>query len=108
MGPMGHYTYMVRVGADGRVTRVDQVLDWPYFNTLTQGMKSDEIEHVLGRPYRTSYMPMMAENVMAWRWIETIWPRCFFAYLDPAGRLLRTGVKDEEVGDTGTLASSPC
>jgi len=108
MGPMGHYTYMVRVGADGRVSRVDQVLDWPYFNTLTQGMKADEIEHVLGRPYRTSYMPMMAENVMTWRWIETIWPRCFFAYLDPAGRMLRTGVKDEEVGDTGMWASSPC
>src|SRR5262250_2474151 len=44
--PSGRYAYMVRVGADGRVTRVDQVLDWPFFNQLVAGMKANEIEHI--------------------------------------------------------------
>jgi hypothetical protein len=108
LGPAGRHTFMVRVGADGRVTRVDQVLDWPFFNTLHPGMKASEIEHVLGRPYSTSYMPYRAENVMAWRWVETVWPRCFYAYMDPAGSLVRIGVQDEETSDHGVLTSSPC
>ena len=107
-GPEGRYTFMVRVGGDGRVTRVDQVLDWPFFNTLQPGMKVDEVEHVLGRPYETVHFPMVAENVMAWRWVETVWKRCFFAYMDTNGRLVRTGVRDEETSDHGLLTSRPC
>ena len=107
-GPQGHHTYMVRVGADGRVTRVDQVLDWPFFNMLKPGMKTAEVEHVLGRPYRTSPMPLLAQNVMSWRWIEAVWKRCFYAYLTPEGTLVNIGVRDEEMSDHGILTTNPC
>lgn len=107
-GPAGRHTFMVRVGADGRVSRVDQVLDWPFFNTLQPGMKANDIEHVLGRPYSTTYMPRLAENVMAWRWVETVWPRCFYAYMGRDGTLVRIGVQDEETSDNGVLTASPC
>jgi len=106
--PSGRYAYMVRVGADGRVTRVDQVLDWPFFNALVPGMKANEIEHVLGRPYSVTYMPLMDRNVMAWRWVETVWKRCFFAYLSRDGSLISIGVQDEEVSDHGQLTAAPC
>jgi hypothetical protein len=106
--PMGRYTYMVRVGADGRVTRVDQVLDWPFFDQLRPGMKIAEVEHVLGRPYSKTYMPLTNENVWSWRWVETVWKRCFDAYSTPEGALTRIGVRDEETSDYGMLTATPC
>jgi hypothetical protein len=99
---------MVRVGADGRVRAVDQVLDWPTFNQLRPGMKVEEVEHLLGRPYRKAYMPLINETVWSWRWIETVWKRCFYAYIDPNGTLVKTGVSDEDVADMGVSVSIPC
>jgi hypothetical protein len=108
LGPRGSYTYMVRVGVDGRITRVDQVLGWPFFNQLKPGMNAREIEHVLGRPYSRTHMPLLNEDVLAWRWIETVWPRCFYAYMSPEGTLRRTGVRDEEISEHGVLTAEPC
>ena len=108
LGPAGRTTYMVRVGADGHVTRVDQVLGWSFFGELHPGMKDEDIEHVLGRPYSRTYMPTPNETILAWRWMETVWPRCFYAHLAPNGTLARTSVRDEDVSDHGVLTSSPC
>ena len=107
-GPRGSYTYMVRVGADGRITRVDQVLSWPFFDRLKQGMSTEEVEHTLGRPYSRAYMPLMNENVLTWRWMEAVWPRCFYAYMTPQGTLQRTGVRDEDIGEQSVLTANPC
>jgi hypothetical protein len=107
-GPTGRYTYMVRVGADGRVTRVDQVLDWPFFRKLESGMPIQEVEHTLGRPYSKTFMPLQDENVWAWRWVETVWRRCFYAHFSPDGKLRRTSVGDEDTPDMGVLSSAPC
>jgi len=107
-GPMGRYTYMVRVGNDGRISRVDQVLGWSFFDQLKPGMKDDEVEHILGRPYSRDHMPILDENVYTWRWMETVWPRCFYAYFAASGSLVRTGVRDEDVSEHGVLTSSPC
>ena len=107
-GPSGRYTWMVRVGPDGKVARVDQVLDWPFFSTLTPGMPMSEVEHTLGRPWGKVSYPITGETVWAWRWTETVWRRCFFAYTGADGKLLRTGVRDEETGDHGVITSDPC
>ena len=105
---MGRYTYMVRVGADGRVTRVDQVLDWPFYSQLQPGMPIREVEQKLGRPYSKTYMPLQNENVWAWRWVETVWNRCFYAHFTPEGTLKRTSVGDEDASDVGMYTASPC
>jgi hypothetical protein len=107
-GPAGRYTHMVRVGADGRVTRVDQVLDWPTFALLRPGMPIREVEHALGRPYSKTYMPLLDENVWAWRWVEAVWNRCFYAHFAPDGTLRRTSVGNEEVADIGIHSARPC
>ena len=107
-GPAGRYTHMVRIGADGRVTRVDQVLDWPFFMKLEPGMPVREVEHALGRPYSKTFMPLQNENVWAWRWVETVWYRCFYAHFTPEGRLGRISVGDEEISDNGILSANPC
>ena len=109
LGPSGRYTYMVRVAPDGRVTRVDQVLDLPTFIRLQPGMKVQEVEHMLGRPYSKTYMPLIDQDQWAWRWVESnVWNRCFYAYLSRDGTLVSTGMGDEQVGDTGFLGYWAC
>lgn len=108
MGPRGRYTYMVRVGADGRVTRVDQVLGWPFFNQLKPGMPIREVEQTLGRPYSKAFMPLQNENVWAWRWVETVWYRCFYAHFSPEGTLRRVSAGDENTADMGIHSEPPC
>ncbi|MBK9609363.1 MAG: hypothetical protein IPO58_24230 [Betaproteobacteria bacterium] len=107
-GPMGHYTYMVRVGADGRVSGVDQVLGWDTFARITVGMPITEVEHLLGRPYSRVTYPLNGQTAWAWRFVETLWRRCFFAYVAPDGKVTGTGARDEETSDFGFIPSTPC
>jgi hypothetical protein len=108
LGPAGRTTYMVRMGADGRVTRVDQVLGWDTFRRITLGMPVEEVEHMLGRPYSKVTYPLTGQTAWAWRFVETVWFRCFFTYVSPDGKVTGTGSKDEETGDTGIIVAIPC
>ena len=105
-GPEGRYTYMVRLGADGRVTAVDQVLGWDTFLRVSKGMPIGEVEHLLGRPYSKVALPFLGQTAWSWRFVETVWNRCFFAYVGPDGKVASTGSKDEETGDF--MLTIPC
>ena len=108
LGPSGRYTYMVRVGADGRVTSVDQVLGWGTFSRITPGMPVAEVEHLLGRPYSKVTFPRTGQTAWAWRFEETVWYRCFYAYVGPDGKVTSTGSGNEEQSDRGIPAGRPC
>jgi len=107
-GPQGKYTYMVRVGADGRVTRVDQVLGWDVFRKVDIGMTTQDVEHLLGRPYNKATYSRTGQTAWAWRFMETVWPRCFFAYFGPDGKVAGTGSRDELPATMGPGLSIPC
>ena len=107
-GPSDRYTYMVRVGADGRVTRVDQVLGWDTFVKIGPGMPATEMEHLLGRPFSKVRYPLTGQTAWTWRFRETVWNRCFFAYVGPEGKVITTGSKDEETNDRGMPLAVPC
>jgi hypothetical protein len=107
-GPAGRYTYMVRVGADGRVTGVDQVLGWDTFRRINSGMPVEEVEHMLGRPFSKVTYPLTGQTAWAWRFVETVWYRCFFTYVGPDGKVTGTGSADEETGDMGIIIATPC
>lgn len=49
-GPMGQHTWMVDVGADGRVAGVKQVLGEAQFSLLPVGITSDELLREFGPP----------------------------------------------------------
>ncbi|MEO7761116.1 MAG: hypothetical protein ABIS68_04290 [Casimicrobiaceae bacterium] len=108
LGPQGRYTYMVRMGSDVRVTRVDQVLDWDTFSHITKGMPMSEVEHLLGRPFSKVAFPLTGQTAWSWRFIETVWPRCFYAYEDANGKVEGTGARDEIPGTLGAGLEIPC
>lgn len=108
LGPQGRYTYMVRLGADGRVTTVDQVLGWDTFKRVGVGMPAQDVEHLLGRPYSKVMFPLTGQTAWAWRFVETVWPRCFYAYVGSDGRVAGTGARDEDPATMGNFLSIPC
>lgn len=108
LGPSGRTTYMVRVGADGRVTRAEQVLGWDNFIRITPGMPVEDVEHMLGRPFSKVTYPLTAQTTWSWRFVETVWYRCFLVNAGADGRVISTGTKDEETGDVGIVSASPC
>jgi hypothetical protein len=64
-GPAGHETHLVRIGADGKVREVTQILTQERLMSLTPGQSTKaDARHLLGRPSDTSY-PGTGE---AWSW----------------------------------------
>src|SRR4051812_30508617 len=56
-GPMGQYTWMARIGPDGRLASFDQVLNGRTFATIKIGVATkDDVLRTIGRPAETSYL----------------------------------------------------
>jgi len=64
-GPYGRETYMIDLDAQRRVVQWDQVLDRSYFETVSPGMKADDLLRLIGRP--SERMGMM-RNGQIWSW----------------------------------------
>jgi len=66
-GPYGRHTYMVDLDAQGRVAKVEQVLDERHFATLLPGQTRDEVLRTIGRPGER--MGMMRDGqIWSWRY----------------------------------------
>jgi hypothetical protein len=108
MGPEGRYTYMVRLGPDNRVSRVDQVLDWTTFGRIHKGMPMSDVEHLIGRPYSKVEYPRTDQVAWAWRFVEGVTRRCFYVYEGRDGRVAGTGARDEWPGRPIAGLAEPC
>ena len=108
LGPEGRYTYMVRFGPDNRVTRVDQVLGPATFSRIVPGMLMTEVEHLLGRPYSKVKYPATGQTAWAWRYVDTVFLRCFYAYEGSDGKVAGTGSGDEWPGTLIVGLTIPC
>ena len=88
-GPYGRHTDMVDLDAQRRVVQWDQVLDRSYFETVSPGMKADELLRLIGRP--SERMGMM-RNGQIWSWYyyntDCLW---WQAQLDAQGTVTSAG-----------------
>lgn len=71
-GPWGFHSYMVYLGPDGRLTRVENVMDPAAFVRIRPGMSQEAVLRVLGpsEPRWTSYFPARDELVWEWRYCD--------------------------------------
>jgi hypothetical protein len=70
-GPFGQYTYMARMGPDGRLASFEQVLTSEKFGTLKIGAATkDEVLRTLGRPAERSYLARMVVSLQGKRRLE--------------------------------------
>jgi len=67
-GPMGVHTHMVFIGADGRLERIDNVLDEDDFARIRPGMTQDEVQRVIGPPWPGWTVYFKARDELVWEW----------------------------------------
>lgn len=83
-GPQGTQTFMAHIGADGRLERVEGVLDMAHFARIEPG-KSDQaaILRLLGpsQPQWTNYFERRDELVWSWRFCDDWNKTAFFDVL---------------------------
>ena len=71
-GPMGYHTYMVTMDTDGKLRRIENVLDEKSFARIQPGMSKDEVLRILGPSYPnwTGYFERRDELVWEWRYCD--------------------------------------
>lgn len=70
--PYGNTCYMVRIGADGTVRAVDQVLDGAWLAKVERGMSREQVRRLLGKERSVEFFSRLNEEV--WDWNVDQWP----------------------------------
>lgn len=77
-GPEGATTWMVTIGADGKVGAIEQVLTAENFQRVRAGMSQDSVRRMLGKPTKIEAFRLKQETVWGYRWWETSQDKAFF------------------------------
>ena len=86
-GPMGQYTFMARIGADGRLVSYDQVLTGEQFATIKidQATK-DDVLRIIGRPAERSRVVQHNYEVWSYRYKDAgVWNSMMHVHFDQNG-----------------------
>lgn len=67
-GPLGVHTFMVRIGADGRMRSIENVLDSKTFARIRPGMTQGEVLRLLGPSPAAWSIYFKARDELAWEW----------------------------------------
>ncbi len=95
-GPEGGTTWMVTIGADGKVGKIEQVLTAENFTRVRVGMTKDEIRRLLGKPTKVEAFRLKKEEVWGYRWFESQTDRAFFnVHFDDQGNVTTTSRSDD-------------
>jgi hypothetical protein len=70
-GPLGSQTYMVRVGRDGLVQGVEQVLNEDRFYRIVPGITRDDVLRLIGPPSETMDFPRLQQTSWEYRYQDT-------------------------------------
>ena len=86
-GPMGQYTWMARLGPDGRLTAYEQVLTGEKFATLKVDQATKEqVLRTIGRPAERSRVAMQNYEVWSYRYKEAgVWNSLMHVHFDEGG-----------------------
>ena len=77
-GPEGATTWMVTIGADGKVRNIEQVLTAENFARVRAGMSRDDIRRLVGKPTKVEAFALKKEEVWGYRWWESAQEKAFF------------------------------
>lgn len=95
-GPEGATTWMVTIGPDNTVRKIEQVLTAENFARVRPGMTQDAIRRLLGKPTKIEKFALKQEEVWGYRWYETPNDRAFFnVHFDPQGTVKTTSRSDD-------------
>ncbi len=105
-GPFGVHTFMVQIGPDGKLRRIDNVLDEAHFAGIRPGMGEEDVLHALGpsAPEMTEYFRSRDELDWGWRYCDQ-WNQLarFYVLFDGASKAVRSTmtVREDQLGLCG-------
>lgn len=67
-GPVGFHTFMVKLGPDGRLQSIANVLDDAGFARISAGMTKEQVLRVLGPPDYSRTVYFKARDELVWDW----------------------------------------
>ncbi len=93
--PEGIECFMITIGADNILRRVDQVLDEQSFARVVKGLNGDEVRRLLGKPARSQFFQLKQETVWEWKishgFAGSSEPVFFTVSFNTDGRVVGTG-----------------
>jgi hypothetical protein len=98
--PAGQQVYNLDLDAQGRLRRVEQVLDihWMQKNIAIDRWQRDDVLRAMGRPARVERVARFDGDIWTYRFLELDLPRQAHLHLDPQGVLRKLVFTDEPRG----------
>lgn len=87
-GPAGHRTFMIQIGADGKVKAIEQVLKPSNFVKVMQGMSQDQVRRLIGAPGKKEPYALSKETAWFYRYLEGTESRFFVVQFDQSTNLV--------------------
>jgi hypothetical protein len=94
--PEGWTNYEIRIGADGRMSSLRQLLNEDNFARIKPGQTQPEVRQALGRPAQMQRYALKNEEVWDWRFkVGGQGSRLFSVTFDGGGKVVRSAVIDD-------------
>ena len=94
--PEGWTNYVIKIGADGKVTSIRQLLTPDNFAKVTPGLTQLEVQAILGRPAKMVPYALKKEEVWDWRFKQNAQEsKLFSVTFDASGKVLSTAIGDD-------------
>lgn len=90
--PLGQSAVMVDLDASGKVVSAREVLTFAEFSKIDIGKWTrSDVEREFGRPAKIDRVASWPNDILTYRWRDTLSDMLFFVYLDAANVVQRTG-----------------
>jgi hypothetical protein len=94
--PEGQTNYFITIGADGKMSKLRQVLKASEFAKVTPGLDKSEVRKLLGRPAKTQRFDLKPdEEHWEWRWLDGQLPKLFHVAFDKDGKVASSNVAED-------------
>lgn len=100
--PAGQKSYMIVLGADGKLKAIRQVLVADTIAKVQPGMDGESLRRLLGKPGKVrKYDLKPDEEVWEWRWLDGNDAKILSVTLGPDGKVLRSASTADKARDPG-------
>ena len=94
--PEGWTNYVIKIGPDGKMNSLRQLLNPDNFAKVRPGLTQQEVRNILGRPAKTVPYALKKEEVWDWRFKQNGQEsKLFSVTFDAGGQVLATAVGDD-------------